>query len=93
MGLHNSIWCIFIILRIGKVLALNFLEPFLNDNIFEVTVLGEGLSDLNLDYLNGVLEINLSVANWDGTYLPKLEYNLIYLPEITPRKVFMILYC
>ena len=93
MGLHNSIWCIFIVLRIGNILALNFLEPFLGENIFEVTVLGEGLSDLNLEYLNGVLENSLSIANWDGTYLPKLENNLIYLPEITPGKVFMIFYC
>ena len=93
MGLHNSIWCIFIILKIGNILALNFLEPFLNDNIYEVTVLGEGLSDLNLDYLNGVLKNSLSIATWEGIYLPKLENSLIYLPEITPRKVFMIFYC
>ena len=88
MGLHNSIWCIFIILRIGKILALNFLEPFLNENIFEVTVLGEGLSDLNKNYLKDILEKNLAITNWDGTYLPEFENNLIYLPDITPRKVF-----
>ena len=88
MGLHNSIWCIFIILRIGNILALNFLEPFLNENIFEVTVLGEGLSDLNKNYLKDILEKNLAITNWDGTYLPEFENNLIYLPDITPRKVF-----
>lgn len=93
MGLNNPFWCIFIILRIENILASNFLEPFLNDNILEITVLGEGLSDLYLDYLNGLLENSLSIANWDGTYLPKLENNLIYLPEITPKKVFMIFYC